>query len=137
MNKNTSTIRIWKESPLPPPSPPDQNQAQNQDESGGGILDSGDNISTQQQIPPPENAQNHAQKIESGDSGDSGGIIPPLEEENSMLIAAIMKIFSQKDMLRLILSGRKELLSLLIFAAAFVDSNGNTRYYIYQIILNY
>jgi hypothetical protein len=28
----------------------------------------------------PENAQNHAQNIESGDSGDSGGILPTLED---------------------------------------------------------
>ncbi len=79
--KNTSTIRIEKISPLPPPSPPDQNHAQNQGKSGGDILDSGDNISTQQQIPPPENGQNHAQKTESGGSGHSGGIIPTLKEE--------------------------------------------------------
>ena len=67
--------------PLPPPSPPDQNQAQNQGKIGGDILDGGDNTSTQQQISPPENSQNHAQKTESGGSGHSGDIIPTLEEE--------------------------------------------------------
>jgi Bifunctional DNA primase/polymerase, N-terminal len=74
--KNTSSIRIEKICPLSPPSPPDQNQAQNQGKSSGGILDSGDNTSTDQQIPPPENNQNRAQKTESGGSGHSGGLVP-------------------------------------------------------------
>jgi hypothetical protein len=74
--KNTSTIRIEKISPLPPLSLPDQNQAQNQGKSGGDILNGGDNTFTQQQISPPENAENYAQKTESGGSGHSGDIIP-------------------------------------------------------------
>jgi hypothetical protein len=78
-NKNTSTIRIEKISPLPPPSPLQENHAQNQGENGGGISESGDTTSTDQQIPPPETGQNHAQKTESGGSGHSGGIIPNLE----------------------------------------------------------
>ena len=41
-NKNTSTIRISKEPPLPPPSPPEQNYAQSEDKIGGGSLDGGD-----------------------------------------------------------------------------------------------
>ena len=53
-NKNTSTIRIWKEPPPSPPSPPGQNQAQNEDNIGGGSLESGDTTSTRQQVSPPE-----------------------------------------------------------------------------------
>jgi DNA polymerase elongation subunit (family B) len=77
--KNTSTIRIEKVSPLPPPSPPEEIHAQNEDKIGGGTSEGGDNISTEQQIPPPEIIQNHAQKSESGGSGHSGGIISTLE----------------------------------------------------------
>jgi Bifunctional DNA primase/polymerase, N-terminal len=79
--KNTSIIRIEKKPPLPPPSPLQENHAQNQEQIGGGSLRSGDTTSTNQQKPPPENAEIHAQKIESGGSGDSGGIIPTLGEE--------------------------------------------------------
>ena len=79
-NKNTSTIRIWKESPLPPLSPPGQNQAQNEDNIGGGSLESGDRTSTEQQVSPPETGEIQAQKPESGGSGDSGGFIPALQE---------------------------------------------------------
>jgi hypothetical protein len=77
--KNTSIIRIEKKPPLPPPSPPDQNYAQNEERISGGISDGGDTTSTGQQKPPPETSQNHAQKTESGGSGDSGGFIPTLE----------------------------------------------------------
>jgi hypothetical protein len=62
--KNTSTIRIEKVSPLPPLPPPSQNQAQNHNENGGGILTIDGSISTQLQIPPPENEQNHAENAE-------------------------------------------------------------------------
>ena len=74
-NKNTSTIKIWKEPPLPPPSPPEQNQAQNEDNIGGGSLESGDITSTRQLVSPPETIEIHAQKPESGGSGYSGGFI--------------------------------------------------------------
>jgi len=79
-NKNTSSIRIEKISPPPPPSPPDQNYEQNEERISGGISDSGDIISTIEQIRPPENTEIHAQKSESGGSGHSGGIIPTVEE---------------------------------------------------------
>lgn len=61
-NKNISTIRIWKQSPLPPPSPPGQNQAQNEDNIGGGSLESGDITSTRQEVSPPETVTIYAQK---------------------------------------------------------------------------
>jgi hypothetical protein len=73
--KNTSTIRIVKEPPLPPPSPPGQNQAQNEDNIAGGSLDGGDITSTEQQVSPPETIEVHAQKPESGGSGGSGGYL--------------------------------------------------------------
>jgi hypothetical protein len=73
-NKNTSTTRIAKMPPLAPLSPPEQIRAQNQGENGGGISDGGDITSTKQQIPPPENTENHAQKSQSGASGASGCI---------------------------------------------------------------
>jgi DNA polymerase, archaea type len=79
-NKNISTIRISKEPPPSPPSPPGQNQAQNEDKISGGSLDSGVATSTSQQISPPETAKIHAQKLESGGSGGSGGFIPTLQE---------------------------------------------------------
>ena len=68
--KNTSTLRIEKISPPSPLPPPKENRAQNQAKNGGDTLDNGDNTSTLQQISPPENDQNRAQKTESGDSGD-------------------------------------------------------------------
>jgi hypothetical protein len=74
-NKNISIIRIWKESPPSPLSPPsDQNHGKN----GGGSLDSGDTTSTEHHISPLQIRQNHAQKLESGDSGGSGGFVSPL-----------------------------------------------------------
>jgi hypothetical protein len=51
--KNTSTIRIEKVSPLPPPSPPEEIHTQNEERIGGGISEGGDNTSTEQQVPPP------------------------------------------------------------------------------------
>ena len=66
-NKNTSIIKIWKESPpspLPPLSaPPDQNYS---NESGGGSLFSGDTTAIESHISPLEMSQNYAQKLESG-----------------------------------------------------------------------
>jgi Bifunctional DNA primase/polymerase, N-terminal len=78
-NKNTSTIRVWKEPPLPPPSLPEANHAQNENKIGGGSLNSGDVTSTGQQESPPENNEIHAQIQESGGSGDGGGFISTLE----------------------------------------------------------
>jgi len=46
-----------------------------------------DTTSTQLQIPPPENEQNHAQNTESGDSGDSGGTLPTLEGRCTAMMA--------------------------------------------------
>jgi hypothetical protein len=79
-NKNTSIIRIWKESPpssLPPLSAPlDQN---NSKESGGSLF-SGDTTANESHISPPQKSLNHAQKRDSGDSGYSEGFIPTLDK---------------------------------------------------------
>ena len=68
--KNTSSINIWKISPLPPLPPLDQNYEENQDKNGGGILDSRGIIS------PPEKRKITLKKAESRGSGYSGGIFP-------------------------------------------------------------
>ena len=77
-NKNTSIIRIWKESPPSPLSPPAN---QNHDKYSGDSLDSGDTSSTECHISPPQISQIHAQKLESGDSGGSGGFVSTLSKE--------------------------------------------------------
>ena len=83
-NKNTSIIRIWKESPpspLPPlPAPADQNYSK---ESGGSLF-SGDTTAIKSHISPPQKSLNHAQKWDSGDSGGSGGFIPTLDKDGSV-----------------------------------------------------
>jgi hypothetical protein len=76
-NKNTSIIRIWKESPPSPLSPPTD---QNHDENSGDSPYSGGSIHIEDHISPPEMIQNYAQKLESGGSGDSGGFIPTLKK---------------------------------------------------------
>ena len=122
--KNTSTIRIEKVSPLPPPSPPSQNQAQNHNENGGGILaKEGSSTSTKLQVSPPENAQNHAQNIESGNSGDSGGTLPTLED--GMYNNDGNKNIFSKRYVAFDFEWSQDTSSPL-FAAAFVDSDGNT-----------
>jgi hypothetical protein len=62
-NKNTSIIRIWKESPLSPPSSPLDH---NHDVNSGDSLDSGDTKSTKYHISPLQISQNHAQKLDRG-----------------------------------------------------------------------
>jgi DNA polymerase elongation subunit (family B) len=84
-SKNTSTIKIWKESPLPTPPPPKQIHAQDQVKSGGGFVDGGDHASVLQLIPPPESGINRAQETDSGDGGDGGGIIPILERDTELI----------------------------------------------------
>jgi Bifunctional DNA primase/polymerase, N-terminal len=138
--KNTSTIRIEKISPLSPLSPPAQNHAQNQGKSSGGILDGGDNTSTQQQISPPENGQNHAQKTESGDSGHSGDIIPTLKEKNhpDIVVNNAPKSYVAFDLEWVTLPIEKECSYSLehstvtakttkIIASAFIDNQGNSK----------
>ncbi|MGC2573942.1 MAG: hypothetical protein WA364_20695, partial [Candidatus Nitrosopolaris sp.] len=119
--KNTSTIRIEKVSPLPPPSPPSQNQARNHNESGGGIMTNAGSTSTQLQVSPPENVQNHAQNIESGGSGYSGGTLPTLQDG---IYNNNNNIFS-KPYVAFDCEWLQESSSTLL-AAAFVDSDGNT-----------
>ena len=121
--KNTSTIRIEKVSPLPPPSPPSQNQAQNHNENGGGTLTNEGNTSTQLQVSPPDNPQNYAQNIESGDSGDSGGTLPTLED--GMYNNDGNKNIFSKRYVAFDFEWSQDTSSPL-FAAAFVDSDGNT-----------
>jgi hypothetical protein len=83
-NKNTSIIRIWKESPpspLPPLSAsPDQNYSK---ESGGSVF-SGDMYDPVAIISPPQESQYHAQKLGSGGSGDSGGFIATLDRDGNI-----------------------------------------------------
>ena len=85
-NKNISIIRIWKESSPSPPSPSIQDRALslNPTESSGGSIVSGDCVSTEQHVSPPETIQNYAQKLESGGSGDSGGFIATLDKNGNI-----------------------------------------------------
>jgi hypothetical protein len=132
--KNTSTIRIEKKSPLSPPAPLDQNHAQNQGKSGGDILYDRDNTSTQQQISPPENDRNRAQKVKSGQSGESGHVIPTLEEENhpNIIASNTLKRYAAFDLEWITPSDESSsagfaaanLTGTKITSAAFVDSNG-------------
>jgi DNA polymerase, archaea type len=131
-NKNTSTIRIEKIPPLPPPSPPDQNHAQNKDKIGGGSLDSGDTTSIGQQVSPPETIEIHAQKVESGGSGDGGGSLPTLEVEEEVLyssplpptyVAFDFEWSSSNTAVR----GASTSIENQITAAAFVDNHRNSK----------
>jgi DNA polymerase, archaea type len=74
--KNTSITRISKDSP---PSPPVQNYSLNLSEPSGGSIVSGDCASTEQQVSPLQMSQKHAQNLESGGSGGSGGYFSKLE----------------------------------------------------------
>jgi DNA polymerase elongation subunit (family B) len=79
--------------------------------------------STQLQVSPPERAQNYAQNIDSGDSGDSGGTSPTLEGRHSD--DGNKNIF-QKRYVAFDFEWSQEASSQL-FAAAFVDSDRNTK----------
>jgi Bifunctional DNA primase/polymerase, N-terminal len=79
-NKNTSIIRIWKESPPSPLPPLSAPRDQNYSKESGGSLFSGDTTATESHISPPQKSPNHAQKWDSGDSGYSGGFIPTLDK---------------------------------------------------------
>lgn len=81
--KNTSIIRIWKESPPPPPPPPVQDHALNLSESSGGSRVGGDFASTVQHVSPLQTGQNRAQNLENGGSGGSGGCFAKLEITNT------------------------------------------------------
>ncbi len=75
-NKNTSIIKIWKESPLSPLPPTDQNHYSG---DGGGSFCSGDTTSNEAHISPPSNNQYHAQKWGNGGSGGSGAFVATLD----------------------------------------------------------
>jgi DNA polymerase elongation subunit (family B) len=125
-NKNTSTIRIWKQPPLPPPSPPGQNQAQNEGNIGGGSLESGDRSSTRQEVSPPKACEIQAQKSESGGSGGSGGSITTFQEgvvcSNPLLSDYVAFDFEWSS--SPVESGNS---NVQIIAAAFVDSHGKSK----------
>jgi DNA polymerase elongation subunit (family B) len=122
-NKNTSTIRIWKDSPPSPPSPPGQNQAQNEDKIGGGSLDGGDISFTEQQVSPPETGEIHAQKLESGGSGDGGGFISTSEGKERLLNDSPLPAeYVAFDFEWLTYDSEEK----SIYAAAFVDNLGNS-----------
>jgi len=140
--KNTSTLRIEKISPLSPPPPPNQNYARDYDKSSGGILESRDNTSTHQQISPPKNDQNRAQKTESEDSGHSEGIIPILVRQNkefthhpspfpSTYVAFDFEWSSPSTIKEPLSSSTRALTDpntqVVLLSAAFVDINGNSK----------
>jgi hypothetical protein len=101
-----------------------QNQAQNQNENGGGILtDEGSCTSTQLQVSPPENAQSHAQTIDSGDSGDSGDTLPTLGEG---IHGDSNKYIFSKSYVSFDFEWLQESSSTLL-TAGFIDSSGNTK----------
>jgi DNA polymerase, archaea type len=84
-----------------------------------------DTTSTQLQIPPPENEQNHTQNTQSGDSGDSGdsgGTLPTLEGRHR----DDSKIIFPKRYVAFDFEWSQEASSQL-FSAAFVDSNRNVK----------
>ena len=129
-NKNTSTIRIWKESPPSPPSPPCQNLAQNEDNIGGGSLDGGRTTSTEQQVSPLETIEIHAQKPESGGSGGSGGFIPSLQEgadglNTNFLPDSYVAFDFEWSSSNNIDGHAGTSIDNRVTAAAFVDSHGN------------
>jgi hypothetical protein len=76
--KNTSTIRVEKEPPLPPEPPIDKNQAQKQVQNAGGTLAPGCSKPPVDEEPPTNNLENQAQKSGIGGTGGSGGILPTL-----------------------------------------------------------
>ncbi len=131
-NKNISIIRIWKESPPSPPSPQLPYHRLNLSESSGGLTVSGDSASTEQYVSPPQIVQNHAQNLESGGSGGSGGFFSKPEITNASFRSnGIPDRYVAFD---LEWSTRKEQLSdpliaadapTQITAAAFVDNLGN------------
>jgi DNA polymerase I len=135
-NKNTSTIRIEKVSPLPPPSPPEEIHTQNEERIDGGISEGRDNTSIEQQIPPPKTDQNHAQKIESRGSGDSGGIIPTLRLEGNNIDTDLPNRYVSFDFewpstaeqpTPSTLESRNINTQIQITSAAFVDNQGNNK----------
>ena len=71
--KNTSTIKIQKMTPLTPLTPPVQNYAQILRKKVESFLTVERNDSTTEND-STQNAENHAQNREGGDSGDSGAI---------------------------------------------------------------
>ena len=127
-NKNTSTIRIWKQPQLSPPSPSSQNQAQNEDEIGGGMLTRVCDISTQQQVSPPGNGTSHVQKPENGGSGGSGDTNPFSEANNENIrdtLNSNQNIFSKRYVAFDFEWSQGPPTS--IFTAAFIDNQGNSK----------
>jgi DNA polymerase elongation subunit (family B) len=121
-NKNTSTLRIWKQPPPPPRSQPDQNQAQNEDNIGGGSWDSKIVTSTSQQVSTPETITICAQIPE---SGDSGGYITTLQEEE-LCSCPIPSNYVAFDFEWSSCPEESNNIDTQIIAAAFVDTNGNS-----------
>jgi hypothetical protein len=78
--KNTSTIRVEKEPPLPPEPPTEENRAQNQVQNPGGSFSIGGSEPPGAKVPPTNNLENHAQKHDFGGTGGNGGILHTLIE---------------------------------------------------------
>jgi hypothetical protein len=67
--KNTSTIRVEKEPPLPPEPPIDKNLAQKQVQNAGGTLAPGGYKPPIDIEPPTNNLENRAQNNDFGGTG--------------------------------------------------------------------
>jgi DNA polymerase I len=134
-NKNISIIKIWKESPLSPLSPlspPVQEHPLNLSQSGGGSIVSGDCASAEQYVSPLQIGQNHAQNLESGGSGGSGGYVSNLVITDASsypnvladrYVAFDFEWSSQVDQLPNQITAVDT--PIQITAAAFVDNLGN------------
>lgn len=72
--KNTSSIKMVKQSPEPPEPPESENHAQNPTEISGGFNGSGGIEPPEGKEPPVPEVQKRAQNPDSGDSGDTGGL---------------------------------------------------------------
>jgi DNA polymerase, archaea type len=126
-NKNTSTVRIWKEPPLPPPSPPSQNHAQNQDKTGGGSIESGDTTSTKQRVSPPATNVIYSQKPGGGGSGDGGGSLPTVQGEEVALSSPLPSDYVAFDFEWSSSPVESGNTYTQIVAAAFVDTHVNSK----------
>jgi DNA polymerase family B len=131
-NKNISIIKIWKESPLSPLPPPVQDHPLNLSQSSGGSIVSGDCASAEQYVSPLQIGQNHAQNLESGGSGDSGGyvsnlVITDASSYSNVLpdkyVAFDFEWSTQADRLPTQITSADT--PIQIIAAAFVDNLGN------------
>jgi DNA polymerase elongation subunit (family B) len=98
---------------------------------GGGSLGGGDTTSTNQHKPPPENIEIHAQKPESGGSGDSGGSIPTLVGEQLHQLSLFPTTYAAFDFEWSSSNTAQGTVSTSIgnqiTAAAFVDNQGSSK----------